>query len=146
MTRYFHEIFTKNVWERIPAISTVCSAQCGNYGILVSHFFGKNFVKATVLPNKSLKSWFDEIFFQWDQIFHFSTLCSAHVSCACEILNFFTWNHLLLLLWFFFLCIINLVKDFVRIPTKLLREIICSSCNTQLCLLFFAWNQWWFRG
>ena len=32
------------------------SSQCGNYGILVSHFFGKNFVKTTVLLNKSLKS------------------------------------------------------------------------------------------
>ena len=30
--------------------------QCGNYGILVSHFFGKNFVKATVLLNKLLNS------------------------------------------------------------------------------------------
>ena len=48
--------------------------QYGNYGVLVSHFFGKNFVKATVFLNKSLKSWFDEIFFQWDQIFHFSTV------------------------------------------------------------------------
>ena len=31
------------------------TAQCGNYGNLVSHFFGKNFVKATVLLNKSLE-------------------------------------------------------------------------------------------
>ena len=30
-------------------------AQCGNYRILVSQFFGKNSVKATVLLNKSLK-------------------------------------------------------------------------------------------
>ena len=34
-------------------------AQCGNYGNLLSRFFGKNFVKATYLLNKSLKSWFD---------------------------------------------------------------------------------------
>ena len=25
---------------------TGCTAQCGNYGTLVSHLFGKNFVKA----------------------------------------------------------------------------------------------------
>ena len=48
---------------------------CGNYRNLVSHFFGKNFVKA-ILLKKLLKSWFDEIF-RGDQIFHFSTLlCS----------------------------------------------------------------------
>ena len=30
--------------------------QCGNYGNSLSHFFGKNFVKAAVLLNKLLKS------------------------------------------------------------------------------------------
>ena len=39
--------------------SKVRSAQCGNYGNLLSHFFGKNFVKVTILP---INSWFDEIF------------------------------------------------------------------------------------
>ena len=47
-------------------------AQCGNYGILVSHFFGKNFVKATVLLYKSLKSWFDKIFFWQDTVWKFA--------------------------------------------------------------------------
>ena len=37
--------------------------QCGNYGNSLSRIFGKNFVKVTVLLNKLLKSWFDEIFF-----------------------------------------------------------------------------------
>ena len=43
-------------------------------GYSLSHFFGRNFVKATFLLKKSPKSWFDEIFFRWEQIFHFSTL------------------------------------------------------------------------
>ena len=42
---------------------------------ILSHFFHKNFVKATVLLKKLLKSWFDEIFLRWEWIFHFSTLC-----------------------------------------------------------------------
>ena len=40
-------------------------AQCGNYGILLSHFFGKNFVKATFLLKILPNSWFDEIFFSF---------------------------------------------------------------------------------
>ena len=40
-------------------------AQCGNYGNSLSRIFGENFVKVTVLLNKLLKSWFDEIFFRW---------------------------------------------------------------------------------
>ena len=35
---------------------------CGNYGNSLSHFFDKNFVKATFLLNKLLKRWFDEFF------------------------------------------------------------------------------------
>ena len=37
-------------------------AQCGNCCDLVSHVFGKNFVKVTVLLHKLPKSWVDEIF------------------------------------------------------------------------------------
>ena len=33
------------------------------YGNFLSIIFGKNFVKLTVLLNKLLKSWFDELFF-----------------------------------------------------------------------------------
>ena len=40
----------------------VCTSQYGNYGNLLSLFFGKNFVKVTFLLKKLLKSWFDEIF------------------------------------------------------------------------------------
>ena len=49
------------------------TAQCGKYGNLLSRFFGKNFVKAMHLLNKSLKSWFDGKNFQWEWIFYFST-------------------------------------------------------------------------
>ena len=42
-------------------------AQCGNCGNLLSHYFVKNFVKATCLltltPKKFVNSWFDEIIF-----------------------------------------------------------------------------------
>ena len=41
-------------------------AHCGKNGILLSRFFGKNFVKTTVLLIKLLNSWFDEIFFGWE--------------------------------------------------------------------------------
>ena len=50
-------------WERISWFSTLC-AQCSvEITGIRYHAFGKNFVKATVLLNKLLKSWFDEIFF-----------------------------------------------------------------------------------
>ena len=47
--------------------SPTYGTQCGNKNYL-SHFFVKNFVKATVLQNKLLKSWFHEIFFWWERI------------------------------------------------------------------------------
>ena len=37
--------------------------QCGNFGNSLSNFFDKTFVKATVLLNKLLQSWFHENFF-----------------------------------------------------------------------------------
>ena len=50
-------------------------AQCGNFANFLSYIFDKNFVKAPFLLKKLLKSWFHEIFFQWEKIQHFSTLC-----------------------------------------------------------------------
>ena len=41
-------------------------SQCGNYRNLLSHFFGKNFLKLTFLLKKSPKSWFNKIFTQWE--------------------------------------------------------------------------------
>jgi len=55
-----------------------CVAQCGNCRNSLSHFFHKNFVKAMVLLKKLLKSWYDEIFFQWERISRFSTLCCGN--------------------------------------------------------------------
>ena len=50
-----------------------------NYGNSLSRIFGKNFVKVTVLLNKLLKSWLDEIFLWWERISRFSTLCCGKV-------------------------------------------------------------------
>ena len=47
---------------------------CENCRNSLSHFFRKNFVKSMVLLKKSLNSWFDEIFYQWERISRFSTL------------------------------------------------------------------------
>ena len=52
----FSNFFSKNVtftkflskkWDRISAVSTLCTLQCGNYRNSLSHSFDKNFVKAT---------------------------------------------------------------------------------------------------
>ena len=56
-------------------INSLVTTQCGNYGNSLSCIFGKNFEKATVLLNKLLKSWFDEIIFWWERSSAFSTLC-----------------------------------------------------------------------
>ena len=47
-------------------------------GNSLSRIFGKNFVRVTVLLNKLIKSWFDEIFFRWERISRFSTLCTPN--------------------------------------------------------------------
>ena len=56
----------------------VIQSQFGNCCDLVSHIFGKNFVKLMFLLKILVKSWFDEKFLWWDQIFHFSTLCQCY--------------------------------------------------------------------
>ena len=68
-----------NLGVLIPVIGNyqLAFGHSGNYENLLSHFFGKNFVKATFLLKKSLNSWFDEIFFRWERISRFSTLCSV---------------------------------------------------------------------
>ena len=50
------------------------SVEIGEIYVRNSYFFCKNFVKATHLLKKSLNSWFDEIYFQWE-FSRFSTLC-----------------------------------------------------------------------
>ena len=67
----------------------ISGSQCGDYENSLSRIFGKNFVKVTVLLNKLLKSWFDEIFFWWDweRIPVISTQCGFY--CHSN----FTWNH-----------------------------------------------------
>jgi len=56
--------------------------QCGNYKNSLSRIFGKNFVKVTVLLKKLLNKWFDEIFFRWERISHFSQ-CDFHTVLQC---------------------------------------------------------------
>ena len=48
-----------------------------NVELPLSLIFDKNFVKATILLKKLLNSWFHEIFFRWERISCFSTLCSS---------------------------------------------------------------------
>ena len=97
--------------------------------------------------SKTIK-YFHEIFDEnaWERISRFSTLCTV---CLWDP-NFFYVKSCAavttLQLCFFFLCKINLVKNFV--------EIICCNCDRQLCYICncflhdinFTWNQWWFRG
>ena len=56
----------------------VIETHCGNYRNSLSRLFNKNFVKATILLKKILKSWFHGIFFQWERISRFSTLCTLY--------------------------------------------------------------------
>ena len=68
---WFH---VNSEWHKNSQISQIGihSENCRNS---LSHLFRKNFVKAMVLLKKLLNSWFDEIFFQWERISRFSTLC-----------------------------------------------------------------------
>ena len=52
--KYFHEIFAKKCEGKFPQflyINTTVCYSCGNFENLISHIFGKNFVKATCLLN-----------------------------------------------------------------------------------------------
>ena len=86
--------FAKKVGHKAIWVS---EPQCGNYGNSLSRIFGKNFVKVTILLNKLLKSWFDEIFFRWERISRFSTLWGVHSGKRRKCLGFVTkipWNRL----------------------------------------------------
>ena len=53
----------------------VVYTRCGNYGNILSHYFDKNFVKATFLLKQLLKSWFHKTFFREFLVFpHCDTL------------------------------------------------------------------------
>ena len=65
--------------------------QCGNYRNSLSHFFGKNFVKVTVLLQKLLNSWFDEIFCQSTVNFLCCMIClHALINISCNHFTNFT--------------------------------------------------------
>ena len=66
--KLLHRIFWKCILFVLNTLYVFIDiSQCGNYGNLLSHIFGKNFVKVTFL----LKSWFDEIFFGESKFFNF---------------------------------------------------------------------------
>ena len=63
-------IFVNKQWGAVRVIFfrnfyNVHTTQCGNCNNSLSHCFRKTFVKAMVLIKKLLKSWLNEIFFQW---------------------------------------------------------------------------------
>ena len=59
----------------------------------LAHFFGKNFVKVTVLVNKySYQSWFDEIFFGEREYLGFSTLCLSSINLLLAFFAKNMWN------------------------------------------------------
>ena len=60
-------LLSRNFRQNSVRVNFRNSTLCENS---LKHFFGKNFVKATVL----LKCWFHEIFFCWEIIFLFSIL------------------------------------------------------------------------
>ena len=62
----FDRIFVKAIFTK-----EVTNSHFGNYGNLLSHFLGKNFVKPTHWLNKLLKSWFDGKKFRWEKFFIF---------------------------------------------------------------------------
>ena len=62
---------TKSIWREFGVSKifreTEYTTQCGFLQkFTLTHYFGKTFVKATVLLKKLLNSWFDEIFFRWE--------------------------------------------------------------------------------
>ena len=61
---WFHEIFFFG--SEFPVFSQI-GAQCWNYGNSLSLIFGKNSVKVTVLLDKLLENWFDEIVVWWEK-------------------------------------------------------------------------------
>ena len=77
---FSRKFFSITVIQKLCELHTV---QCGNYENSLSHFFGKNFVKATHLLNtlnRSLKSWFDGKNFQKKTEFVSQTLSSSQIS------------------------------------------------------------------
>ena len=52
----FMLILSETKLSLLPQLCTAAVSQCGNYGNSLSRFFEKNFVKATFLLNKLLKS------------------------------------------------------------------------------------------
>ena len=86
----------KKKFGQINYLLSYFFTQCGNYGNLLSRFFGKNFVEATHLLNKSLKSWYDGKNFGESKFFIFSTMCFSNTLLSrnfCQTKNVLDQNH-----------------------------------------------------
>ena len=79
----FTKIFQKTVIQKFCKLHTVL---CVLKTEIYSHFFGKNFVKATFLLKTLLNSWFDEIFFSLARVkfSFFHTFCEMHREIHCH--------------------------------------------------------------
>ena len=95
--KWFHEKKYKDRFtERWRNCGNSLSQLWGNYGNLLSRFFGKNFVEATHLLNKSLKSWYDGKNFGESKFFIFSTMCFSNTLLSrnfCQTKNVLDQNH-----------------------------------------------------
>ena len=69
----FHEIFVKTAWH--------------------DNSYRKNSVKTMVLQQKVLNSYFDESFFQWERISHFSTLYTGILEIMEILFEKIMWKH-----------------------------------------------------
>ena len=94
-TMYYLHLISRDFAKK-PVKSQLCdfqalfNAQCGNCCNLVSHIFGKNFVKVTFLLKKLLKS-FNEIFFGETKFFVFPH-CGTHTMEITEIYSHNVWQ------------------------------------------------------
>ena len=132
------EITKESIWRNIclmrPNSSYFHAVHC-NFRNLLSRIFGKKFVKATVLLKKLLKRWFNEIFFQWEQITHFTTLCTV----KCKLI----WRKKLP--QFFFFCNYYVGLLIAKWWCKMIwykmmqNDLIAQNCNTFLATILWNW-------
>ena len=91
------KLLSRNFCEKMVAVKS------RNFHNVLSHFFGKNFVKVTDFLKKILNSWFDEIFLLV-KVSYGSTVC-AHCGKTRKFLSpkLFSWNQLFSNFFIFYL-------------------------------------------
>ena len=91
--KFFKNLLQKTMRRKFANFHTVHTEtrESGNYGNLLSRFFGIKFVKTTHLLYKLLKSWFDRKLFWWEKNFIFPqcvcveiTKIYSHLSLFCQ--------------------------------------------------------------